>query len=129
MAIEKVIDRYVDNPLMHTVTHLVREEYLSLLAYADILVGNSSSGIIEAASLKTAVVNVGDRQNCRERNSNIVDVVVDEDAILSAILDAREMDCCSGDNVYGDGDTSSRMIELLSTISLDKKCLSKSNAY
>ncbi|NOX08655.1 MAG: UDP-N-acetylglucosamine 2-epimerase (hydrolyzing) [Gammaproteobacteria bacterium] len=129
LAIEAVIDRYADNPLMHSVNHLVRTEYLSFLAYADVLVGNSSSGIIEAASLNTAVVNVGDRQNCRERNANTIDVSVDEEAILDAVLEAKEMNACSGDNVYGDGDAASRMLELLLMTPLDKKCLSKSNAY
>ena len=45
--------------------HLPRTEYLSMIAHADVLVGNSSSGIIEAASLGTPVVNIGDRQRCR----------------------------------------------------------------
>jgi GDP/UDP-N,N'-diacetylbacillosamine 2-epimerase (hydrolysing) len=111
-----------------TLVHLPREVYLSWLGAADLIVGNSSSGIIEAASLGTAVVNVGGRQNCRERSENVIDVSPHRAAIVSGIERAEKI---TGpfSNIYGDGQSAVRIVELLTTLDLDKKLLMKSNAY
>jgi GDP/UDP-N,N'-diacetylbacillosamine 2-epimerase (hydrolysing) len=74
---------------------LARPRYLGLLANADVLIGNSSSGIVEAASFGTPVINVGSRQNLRERNANILDVDGDPHRIeeaLAAVLQAGRAD-------------------------------------
>ena len=60
--------------------------YWSLLAIANVLVGNSSSGIIEAPSLLTPVVNIGDRQRGRLRIGMIDDVALDAKAITRALI-------------------------------------------
>jgi GDP/UDP-N,N'-diacetylbacillosamine 2-epimerase (hydrolysing) len=111
-----------------TLVHLPREEYLSWLGAADLMVGNSSSGIIEAASLGTAVVNVGDRQSCRERSENVVDVSAHRASIAAGIARAEKM---TGpfSNVYGDGQSGVRIVKLLANLDLDKTLLMKSNAY
>ena len=112
-----------------SVTHLPRSDYLSFLAESAVLVGNSSSGIIEAASLGTRVINIGDRQRCRERNSNVVDVPPEAEKIRSAISKALHDGPYTGSNVYGDGQSSSRIVEYLETISLNPSTLEKVNAY
>ena len=56
-----------------------------MLAIADLMVGNSSSGIFEAPSFQLPVVNVGDRQRGRTREKNVIDVNADADAIRAAI--------------------------------------------
>lgn len=61
------------------------QRYLSLLKTADIVIGNSSSGIIEAPSLKTATINIGDRQKGRVRASSVIDVEPQRKAIFAAI--------------------------------------------
>jgi GDP/UDP-N,N'-diacetylbacillosamine 2-epimerase (hydrolysing) len=108
--------------------HLPRLEFLSWLAAADVMVGNSSSGIIEAASLGTPVINIGNRQNRRERSNNVIDVEVSREAIAQGIRCALSM---TGPytNVYGDGHAGERIVQLLETISLDKKVMMKCNAY
>jgi GDP/UDP-N,N'-diacetylbacillosamine 2-epimerase (hydrolysing) len=110
-------------------THLPREEYISWLASCDVLVGNSSSGIIEAASFGTPVVNIGSRQNLRERNPNVYDVSPDlkkiEAAIAAALARGRFPPC----NVYGDGRAGSRIVNLLATLPITEKLLYKCNAY
>lgn len=111
------------------VSHLSRDEYLSMLRHASILIGNSSSGIIEAASFGTPVVNVGSRQNFRQRNSNVIDVSADGSAIVSAIEEARKMGRQPIGNVYGDGRAGRRIVELLETLSLPGNLLSKVNGY
>jgi GDP/UDP-N,N'-diacetylbacillosamine 2-epimerase (hydrolysing) len=109
--------------------HVGREAFLSLVSYADVMVGNSSSGIIEAASLGTSVVNIGDRQQCRERNANVIDVSPDETEISRAIREAQAMNVPRGRNVYGDGNASECIISELLNLSLNPDVLEKVNTY
>jgi GDP/UDP-N,N'-diacetylbacillosamine 2-epimerase (hydrolysing) len=110
-------------------THLPRPQFASWLAASDILVGNSSSGIIEAASFGTPVVNIGTRQNLRQRNSNVIDSAVDRPALDDAL--ARASASARGDrsNVYGDGKAGARIAELLARIDLVESSVAKANAY
>ena len=68
------------------VVHLSREQFATAMRYCAVMAGNSSAGIIEAASFGTPVVNVGERQNLRERNRNVNDCGNDEQAIRQAKL-------------------------------------------
>jgi len=129
-AIRTTMCEYVNNnDRLIQALHISRVDFLSLVAAADAMVGNSSSGIIEAASLKTPVVNVGDRQNNRERNENIIDTNYQKDKIQLAINCALKKDCSQVDNRYGDGLAGERIVDNLSKISLDPKILEKLNAY
>ena len=111
------------------VTHFERSLFLSWLAAVDIMVGNSSSGIIEAASFGLPVVNVGDRQFGRERNANIRDVPVDAARIREAIAASFTGGRCRVQNIYGDGRAGERIVGLLRTLPLGKDLLAKTNAY
>jgi len=102
---------------------------VSWMAAADVMAGNSSSGIIEAASLHLPVVNVGSRQNARERSANVADVHAERKAIARAIGQALKNGKRSYQNVYGDGKTGPRIVELLRTLPLDATLLAKTNAY
>ncbi len=110
--------------------HLDRTQYLGLLSTVDILVGNSSSGIIEAASLGIPVVNIGKRQQFRERNSNVVDV---PEISLDRVVEAIERCLASGrgefDNIYGSGSAGRKIVEILEDIVLDRELLHKVNTY
>lgn len=128
-SIAQIIRQFETLVPIKVAVHVPRDEYLSLVAHAQVLVGNSSSGIIEAASLGTPVVNIGDRQNFRERNTNVIDVGLDAKEINSAISQAAMLKGRGWKNVYGDGNTTSRIVELLKTISLDDAILEKTNAY
>lgn len=108
--------------------HLPREEYLSWLTVADMMVGNSSSGIIEAASLGIAVVNVGERQNRRERNANVIDVPAVREAVADGIKKASMLQGPYR-NIYGDGHAGERIVKLLESLPVDNELLMKSNAY
>ncbi len=95
--------------------NLSRVDYLDLLRHATVLVGNSSSGIIESASLGLPVVNVGARQRGRERNDNVVDAPPLADEIVRAadraLGDSRVLDATtSRRNLYGDGRASERIV-------------------
>jgi len=77
----------------HVVPSLGRERYLNSLRHVTLLVGNSSSGLLESAHFQTPCLNVGERQHGRERGGNVVDVPQDEEAIrlaLSKLLDDAE---------------------------------------
>lgn len=110
-------------------THFPRELFVSWMAAADLMIGNSSAGIIEAASFGTPVINIGSRQNLRERNANVIDVTVDLVAIERAIERALKHGRYDRRNVYGDGRTVDRIVQLIESLSLDPSVMMKSNAY
>jgi GDP/UDP-N,N'-diacetylbacillosamine 2-epimerase (hydrolysing) len=110
-------------------THLPREEYIGWLSCCDVLLGNSSSGIIEAASFGTPVVNIGTRQNLRERNANVMDVPAKLNDVRAALADALSHGRYPSVNVYGDGQAGRRVVELLATTSLSSELMAKCNAY
>jgi GDP/UDP-N,N'-diacetylbacillosamine 2-epimerase (hydrolysing) len=112
-----------------TFVHLPRAKYLSWMAAADLMVGNSSSGIIEAASFGLPVVNVGDRQLLRERSGNVVDCAPRSHEIGAAIVAAAALQGRRFENVYGDGLAGERIVAHLGTIDLEPAILKKANAY
>ena len=109
---ESMCARRRDAVLKVNLDHLL---YWSLLREAVVLAGNSSSGIMEAASLNLPVVNVGIRQQGRTRADNIVDVDADESQIIDAIRDAIEQGSVEVMNPYGDGTASHAIVEVLVT--------------
>jgi UDP-hydrolysing UDP-N-acetyl-D-glucosamine 2-epimerase len=93
--------------------------YLSAMAHVDMLVGNSSSGIIEAPSYRKPSVNVGDRQRGRTRASSVIDVPAERSAIRAAIDKAFGMDCSAITNPYGEGRSAAPIAEVLRNVPLD----------
>jgi GDP/UDP-N,N'-diacetylbacillosamine 2-epimerase (hydrolysing) len=114
---------------LHVLTHFPRASFVSWMAAVNMMIGNSSAGIIEAASFGTPVINVGTRQNLRERNCNVIDVGTDAPGILGAIDQALERGRMAPKNIYGDGRATPRIVSLLDSLVLDPKILLKSNAY
>ncbi len=127
--IREVIQKYANHPNLRVITHLARPEFIDCLANVDVMLGNSSSGIIEAASFNLVVVNVGTRQNLRERSQNVIDAREDYESIKRGIETGLNIPKKSYINVYGDGKTSERCAHLLKTISLDPGILNKCNEY
>jgi UDP-N-acetylglucosamine 2-epimerase (non-hydrolysing)/GDP/UDP-N,N'-diacetylbacillosamine 2-epimerase (hydrolysing) len=103
--------------------------YWSLLRQAQLLIGNSSSGIMEAASFAIPVVNVGLRQQGRERARNVLDAAANAGAILEQVARASSDDfrrTLGGmENPYGDGHASERIVEVLVSVKLDETLLIK----
>ncbi len=104
--------------------------YLNVCKHADVMVGNSSSGIIEAPCFKLPVVNIGNRQKGRLRHSNIIDVGYDSEqigkGIDKALCDrAFRNQLKKMNNLYGDGTTSKKIIEILKKIELDEEFVLK----
>lgn len=129
-----VIGGYEDEDEVRTFRSLPRTDYLGLMAAADVMVGNSSSGIIEAPSLDLPVVDVGPRQDSRQRASNTLDVAHETDEIRTAVErvlgddesgEAREV----YDNPYDYGDVGSKVAERLASVELGDTLLRKKLTY
>jgi UDP-hydrolysing UDP-N-acetyl-D-glucosamine 2-epimerase len=111
------------------VESLGSRRYRGVLALVGAMVGNSSSGLIEAASARLPVVNVGERQQGRERGANVIDVVAERGAIAKAIRRAlseefrRSLEGMT--NPYGDGRAAPRMVEVLATLPPTERLLRK----
>ncbi|MFH1860633.1 MAG: UDP-N-acetylglucosamine 2-epimerase [bacterium] len=133
-TIIRVINEFDNPPMIQVVKSLPHKTYLSLMKYAGVLVGNSSSGIIEAASFHLPVVNIGTRQQGRQRAANVIDVDYDTEKIVEAIrfalydkeFKAKVKGCR---NPYGDGKASKRIVEILSTIEINNNLLQKRMTY
>lgn len=111
------------------VEHLPRERFLALLAGAKAIVGNSSAGLIEAAALRTACVNIGPRQGGREAPASVVHCGYGEDAVSAALGSALALDNADMQHPYGQGDTGPRIVETLTSLDLDALPRRKRNSY
>lgn len=124
------VERYVaTHPKAWFVENLGTEAYFSLLHHVAAMVGNSSSGIIEAASFKLPVVNVGNRQKRRHAGANVVHVPAEREAIRGAIATAasaafREK-LASLVNPYGDGTAAQKIVETMAAMEWSPKLCMK----
>lgn len=87
--------------------------YLSLMHEVDLVIGNSSSGIIEAPSMGTPTINIGDRQKGRDRAASVVDVPAAAAAIREAVTQAFATPCGDIRNPYDQGATSQKILAIL----------------
>jgi UDP-N-acetylglucosamine 2-epimerase (non-hydrolysing)/GDP/UDP-N,N'-diacetylbacillosamine 2-epimerase (hydrolysing) len=110
-------------PQTHIFVSLDAVTYWSLLANVDAMAGNSSSGIMETASFALPTVNVGIRQQGRERARNVLDAPAETSAILAAIERALSPDFRTSlrgmVNPYGDGTAAQTIARVLTTVPLD----------
>ncbi len=110
-----------------------RSDYLGFLKNCGVLVGNSSSGIIEAGYFTIPVVNIGIRQKDREKGSNVIDVEKEKsEFIYKAILKAlamKKQDKVVTDNIYGIGIAAEKITKVLESIQISDDLLRKQIAY
>jgi len=130
----KVIEEYKKYRFIKIYKNIPHKDYLSLMRIANVLIGNSSSGIIESPSFKLPVVNIGERQEGRERANNIIDVGYNKGQIRKGIQKAiynkrfgEKVRKCK--NPYGDGKAGSRITDVLNKIRINKKLLQKKITY
>lgn len=103
------------------IASLGSQRYLSYMKQVGFVLGNSSSGIIEAPMLKVPVVDIGDRQSGRYKCANVISCTETYDSIQKAVLEAIQLDVPDGDLYYwGDGRTSQRIREILHEQFIDK---------
>lgn len=123
--INKMIDEYVNQNSQKAAAFasLGQLRYLSAIKFVDIVLGNSSSGLLEVPSFKKATINIGDRQKGRARASSVIDVRPAKEEILAAIKRAysKEFEQTLKDtiNPYDGGNPSKKMVKILKEIKLD----------
>lgn len=130
----EVIKQYEGYPFIKIAKSLPRKEYLSLIKIANVMVGNSSSGMVDAPSFGLPVVNIGIRQEGRERGKNVIDVGHDKYEIINAMEKAladedflKEVRKCK--NPYGDGKAGQRIADILAELEITPQLLQKKITY
>jgi UDP-N-acetylglucosamine 2-epimerase len=105
------------------------EGYFSAMARAGAMVGNSSSGLVEAASFALPVVNIGTRQQGRVRAENVIDAGYGREAIVAAIRRALSPEFRASlaglHNPYGDGHAAEKIVRALSEVELGDRLVTK----
>lgn len=131
----RVIEEYCRaNPRLRAYKNLPHDDYLGLMKITSVLVGNSSSGIIEAPSFHIPVVNIGTRQEGRQRAGNIIETSYSAQEISAAIRKSlsdtvfrKKVSHCK--NPYGNGDSSKKIVDLLRHKNFKKAGTQKKNFY
>lgn len=130
--IRRKINQY-RQPFMYISDNVTRADYAGLMNTVDVLVGNSSSGILEAPTFKLAAVNVGSREAGRVQGANVINVSYDKEDIkrgikksLSSAFKNRLKHCI---NPYGDGHSAKRIVDILERVVIDDTLLVKKLTY
>ena len=127
--IERTRQFQQQRPDAHIFVNLPALIYWSLLKNVDLMIGNSSSGIMETPSFALPTVNVGMRQQGRERARNVVDAAPSETDIRAKIAIARSPQFCQSlqgmQNPYGDGHAAEKIVKVLTSAPLGEELLMK----
>ena len=109
-----------DNPLLkiHFFYNMEPMDFIKFIYFSECLIGNSSVGIRECSYLGIPVINIGDRQQDRERGSNVIDVSYDSQEIYNAIIKWKENGRPSQSFIYGKGDAAVKIADTLSSVKL-----------
>jgi UDP-N-acetylglucosamine 2-epimerase len=133
---EQIKRLILSNLRIQDTTHnnLDRRTYISLLKHAKFIIGNSSSGILEAPSLHLPAINIGRRQDGRIQGANVLNVDgFDSDQIVRVVNEAVKIKASgfleSQPNPYGDGKSSDRILETLEQTKITSELLQKKISY
>ncbi|MEG0297769.1 MAG: UDP-N-acetylglucosamine 2-epimerase [Clostridium sp.] len=126
----KALDEFgAKNKNVHLFKSLGSLRYLSVMELCGLIVGNSSSALIEAPYMKKPVINIGNRQKGRLMAENIIQTGYESDEIYNAIKKAFSPEfkefVKNVESLYGEGNTSEEIVKVLKTIELGKKLLQK----
>lgn len=111
-GIRKFRERHNDSP-MHFFKNLSAETYIRLMIRTACLIGNSSSAIREGAFIGTPAVNIGSRQDMRQRGKNVIDVGYDRQMITDAIQEQIRHGRYPSEHIYGDGRAGEQIAAIL----------------
>jgi GDP/UDP-N,N'-diacetylbacillosamine 2-epimerase (hydrolysing) len=123
-ALTRMVEQFVETRAhAHAFTSLGQQRYLSCMQFVDGVVGNSSSGLIEAPAMHVGTVNIGDRQRRRLKAESVIDCAPRRDDIGRAIAEldtpAFRARVARAVNPYGDGGASARVVRVLETTPLE----------
>lgn len=132
ILIQREIEKY-RRPFIHIERNLKREDYAGLMNVADVIVGNSSSGLLEAPSFELPALNIGRRQIGRYQGKNVINVDYDVKQIESGIKKALSSEFKNSlkgtENPYGDGVASERIVKIIRNVEINEKLLNKRLTY
>lgn len=115
------INKYKDNnPEIILVESFGMVGYLSCMKYCKFLLGNTSSGFVEASYFPKFVINLGDRQKGRIETKNIYTIPINEKKILSTVQEIEKKSTPENEKIYGDGNTARKIIKIIKEIGHDK---------
>lgn len=130
----KEISKEKINKYFHIFPSLPHKQFLALIREAAVLIGNSSSAMIESSAFKIPVVNIGDRQSGRQHGVNVINVEHNRKAIASAIKKSlydqaylRKLNNLP--NPWGDGKAGLRIVKVLERLENNQKLLKKQISY
>jgi GDP/UDP-N,N'-diacetylbacillosamine 2-epimerase (hydrolysing) len=110
-AIKSFVEQYPQKAV--AIENLGTQAYFTAMKHCAFMMGNSSSGIIEAASLGTYVINLGNRQNGRLASHNVQHVSFDKDGIQKAIQEVEKSGSYKGNNIYWNGGAADQIVQAL----------------
>lgn len=133
LMIREGIDRHRHGEF-HVFANVKREDYLGLMRLAACMVGNSSSGLLEAPTFELPVVNLGRRQAGRLQGRNVINAEFEKEAIVAAIRHAtspefRDQLRGACPNPYGDGRAAERILDLLIETEITERIVVKNLTY
>ena len=132
LAIFDTLREYTNkNNFIKYFQNMPRSDYLGFLKNCAVLVGNSSSGIIESTLFDTAVINLGIRQKGRERGNNVIDIEQPTSTKIYAEI-VKSLKKSKNKNkmpLFGDGKSSKRIVKYLEHIPINKKLIQKQISY
>ena len=131
---KKIIDRINQQENFLKIPNMLSTDFLSLMHYASLMIGNSSAGIREAPSFKLPTINIGSRQNGRLRAKNVIDVNHDVDeiekALTKVLYDKKFKESLMDlENPYGNGHAAKQIVDILQNIELTKELIQKEICY
>ena len=116
-AIRVFREKNLDLPFFF-IKNMEPKDFLRLLRITKVLIGNSSVGIRESSYIGTPVVNIGSRQNSRERASNVLDTSYEKEEIIKAITKQLKAGTYNSSSLYGSGNSGEKIAEIVSSIDL-----------
>jgi GDP/UDP-N,N'-diacetylbacillosamine 2-epimerase (hydrolysing) len=130
--IKSTIEKYY-NQNFRVFRSIPRQDYIGIMKLSNVIVGNSSSAIIEAPIFKLPAVNIGSRQQGRVQSINVINIGYKKEEIKKAIekalspdFKAKLKDCQS---YYGDGRASEKIVKILKNVEINDKLLNKKLTY
>lgn len=101
------------NERVHCIENFGIKGYLSCIRHCAFLLGNTSSGIIEAASFAKYVINLGDRQKGRSRGPNVIDCNPSKNEIINSVNKVQSAPILDGSNIYWNGGASDKILNII----------------
>lgn len=118
MIRDEIIDYKTNNPEILVVESFGMLGYLSCMKNCNLMLGNTSSGFVEASYFPKFVVNIGDRQKGRIRTKNIYTIPISKTQILETINKLENISSLENEKIYGEGNSSQKIVKVLKEIKL-----------